>query len=185
MHCLARRSVASTAARHTESDRRLTTSFTASLRSSRPLGLFRYTWDLRCRKKSGRLKFVEHAGHGCVSAWSRLRRILVDFHEIFRGYVDFGWGPMPKAVPQVYQNHTRSLEDLKDAVKPVVRRLTLSVCRAAAAATVRRAKQCIERNGGHVEHVLGVVQDGDRGRSKSSQTKYICSDFQVTPGSFS
>ena len=49
------------------------------------------------------------------------------FHKIVVGYVDSGWGPMPKAVPRVYRNNPRSLEDVKDAVKPVVRRLPLSV----------------------------------------------------------
>ena len=74
---------------------------------------------------------------------------------------------MPKAVHQVYRNNPRSLEDLKDAVKPVVRRLPLSVCCAAAEVTLRRAKQSIERNGGHIENgVPGVAQYGDRRRSK-------------------
>ena len=67
----------------------------------------------------------------------------------------------------MYRNNPRSLEDLNDAVKPVVRRLPLSVHRAAAEATIRHAKQCIERNGGHIEHILGAAQYGDRRRSKS------------------
>ena len=84
-------------------------------------------------------------------------------------------GPMPKAVLPMCTETTqeRSLEDLNDAVKPVVNRLPLSVCRAAAQATIRRAKQCIERNWGHIEHVFGADQYGDRRRSKSTQTKYL------------
>ena len=40
---------------------------------------------------------------------------------------------------QVCQNNPRSLEDLKDAVKTAMRRLSLSMCRAAAEAVLRRA----------------------------------------------
>ena len=39
----------------------------------------------------------------------------------------------------MYRNNLKNLEDLKDAVKSVVRRLPLSVCCAAAEATLRRA----------------------------------------------
>ena len=42
-----------------------------------------------------------------------------------------------------------------------------------AAATIRRAKQCIERNWGHIEYVFGAAQYSDRRRSKSPQTKYL------------
>ena len=35
----------------------------------------------------------------------------------------------------------------------------LSVCCAAAEATLRPAKLCIERNDGHLKHVLGIVVD--------------------------
>ena len=107
---------------------------------------------------------------------SRLGRrsdALVDFHKMLMAYI-LWLGPIPKAVSYVYRNNPRRLEDPKDVVKPVVRRLPLSVCRAAAEATEDRAKQCIERNGGHIEHALSVAQyKGDRQRSKSPQTKYL------------
>ena len=166
MHCLAWRIVASAAARHTESGRRRTTGFTASLRSSRLFGLFRCTWEFRWQEKSGGSSLGSTPATG-VSRLGSSSDAMVDFHKNVMAYVDSGWGPMPKAVPGVYRNHPRSLEDLKDAVKPVARRLPLSVCRAAAEATIRRAKQCIERNGGNLEHVLGAAQYGDRRLSKS------------------
>ena len=55
MRSLARRSATSAAARPTESCRRHTADFTASLWSLKIFGWFRYTWDLRWsyRKKSG------------------------------------------------------------------------------------------------------------------------------------
>ena len=80
---------------------------------------------------------------------------------------------MSKAMSQVYRTNPRNLEELKDAVKPVVCRLPRSVCRAAAEATLRQAKQCIERKCGHIEHVLGATQYGDRRRSKSPQTNNL------------
>ena len=63
----------------------------------------------------------------------------------------FLWGHLKS---QVYQSSPRSLEGLKNAVKSAVRRLSPSLYRAAAEATLRRAKLCLERNGGHFEHVL-------------------------------
>ena len=86
---------------------------------------------------------------------------------------------------QVYRNNPRSLEDLNDAVKAVVRRLPISVCHAEAEATIRRAKQYIERNWGHIEHVFGAAQYGDRQRSGYPQTKYLWSGFQMISSLFS
>ena len=63
----------------------------------------------------------------------------------------FLWGHLKS---QVYRNNPRSLAELKEAVKSAVRRLSPSVCRSAAAAALRRAKLCLERDGGHLEHVL-------------------------------
>lgn len=63
----------------------------------------------------------------------------------------FLWGHLKS---QVYRTNPRNLQDLKDAVKSAVRRVSPSVCHAAAEGVLRRAKLCLERNGGHFEHVL-------------------------------
>ena len=62
----------------------------------------------------------------------------------------FLWGHLAF---QVYHN-TLGVEDLKDAVKSAVCRLSLSMCRAAAEAMLHRAKVCLEQNGGHIELVF-------------------------------
>ena len=186
MHCLAWRIEASAAARHTKSGRRRTTGFTASLRTSKLLGMLRYTWPPgTCgKKKTGGVKSGEHAGHGCVSTWSQLRR-SGRFSRNFQGLWRHWLGThVYSCAPHVCRNNPRSLEDLNVAVKPVVHRLPLSVCHTAAETTIRRAKQRIERNFGHIEHVFGAAQYGDRRRSKSTETKYLWSGFQVTPGLF-
>ena len=151
---------------------------------SRLLGLLRYPGTWGGRKKSGGIKSGEHAVHGCVSTRSQLRR-SGRFSRNFQGLCRLWLGtPAQSCALQVCRNNPGSLDYLKDAVKPVVRRLPLSVCRAAAEATLRRAKQCIKWNGGHIEYVHGAAQCNDRRRSKSPQTKYLLSGFQVTPGSF-
>ena len=145
MHSKARRSATSAAARDTESGRRRNVGFTASLRSSRFLGLLVDTWELGGKNKSGSVKFGEQAVHGRVLLNLVAAQTLWSiFHEIVRVYS--GWGPIPKAALQVYRNNPKGIEDLNNAVKPAVRRLPLSVCHVAAEAALCRAKLCIERN---------------------------------------
>lgn len=63
----------------------------------------------------------------------------------------FLWGHLKH---NVYQDNPRSIEELKGAVKAEVRRVPLSVCRSAAEAALRRAQLCLQRAGGHLEHVV-------------------------------
>ena len=50
---------------------------------------------------------------------------------------------------KVYWNNPRSLEDLKDAVRSAVRRLSPSVC------ALQQRTRCAEQNGSNLEHVSG------------------------------
>ena len=98
-----------------------------------------YTWDLRWQEK-----FARDQVRGARRTWVRLpgrsSNAVVDFHEIFRAYVDSDLGPMPKScAPQVCRNTPRGLNYLNDAVRSVMRRLPLSVHRAAAEAVLNSA----------------------------------------------
>ena len=82
----------------------------------------------------------------------------------------------------MYQNNPRGLEELKDAVKPAMRRLPLSVCRRYCSRSrdtrgenVHRAKHTSYRN------ETCPRRDSERRSTtvKSPQTKYLSSDFQV------
>ena len=63
-----------------------------------------------------------------ASTWLQLKR-SGQFSRYFQGlYIDSDLGPMPKAVlPKCAETAQEVSEDLKDAVKPKVRRLPLSV----------------------------------------------------------
>ena len=84
----------------------------------------------------------------------------------------------------------RSLEYLKDAVKPVVRRPPLSVYRAAQQRPRYAGLKCASsERGGHLERVLDAAQKGDRWWLKYVSTSKISSGFhrlwsgfQVIPG---
>ena len=109
---------------------------------------------------------------------------------------------LPPQVPGVPKQpkKPRRYQGCSEASAVQVCRLPLSVCRAAAEATIRRAKQCIERNGGpyqtcawrgSVRPKRGSYQtcpwrgsvrpplstavrlDFDRQQSKSRRTKYL------------
>ena len=45
-------------------------------------------------------------------------------------------------------------EDMKDAIKVAMRRITPAQCERVIDNFVSRARKCIDRNGGHLEHVL-------------------------------
>ena len=56
---------------------------------------------------------------------------------------------------------------------------TPSVWRPKAEATLRRAKLCLERNGGHLEHVLGALRQSASGHWVCSQSKYNWTGFHL------
>ena len=61
------------------------------------------------------------------------------------------WG---LAQQQVYQEHSETIESMIDCVKSFAARYDSSVIERVAANVVKRAKLCLDANGGHFQHLL-------------------------------
>ena len=83
---------------------------------------------------------------------SRGTSIIWPAHSPDLNPLDFHfWGV---AHQQVYQEHPETIESLIDCVKSFVARYDSSVIERVAANVVKRAKLCLDANGGHFQHLL-------------------------------
>ena len=83
---------------------------------------------------------------------SRGTPIIWPAHSPDLNPLDFHFGGM--AQQQVYQEHPKTIESLIDCVKSFAARYDSSVIERVAANVVKRAKLCLDANGGHFQHLL-------------------------------